>query len=158
MHTSLPQSWLTTSHVFTATAGTAGRWDYFKARKSFSGCGGEVTADGFYRWCALSNHYVSQIFIFNSPFLLTSPVPEPSFASLRFLSHFRFTYLFQSLCARSWFKFTHACLGCAHVSRRVKVQGAAIHETSAWGAHSDLGLLSHPVCLSTGLYGPARTS
>lgn len=30
------------------------------------------------------------------------------------------------------FFLAHACAGCVHVSRRVKVQGAAIHEAPAW--------------------------
>lgn len=36
--------------------------------------------------------------------------------------------------------------------------GAAIHEAPAWCSLSDPGLLSHPVRLSTGLHGAARTS
>lgn len=158
MHTSPPQSWLTASHVSTATAGMAGGWDYFKAEKSLPGCGREVTADGFHRQMMC---FVKSLRLTNSSFQFAVP-SDFSFARnliyfpSSYYSHFLFTYLFTSLSARSWFKFgfqweelldvenwkkalvpnvfflAHVCAGCVHVSRRVKVQGAAIHEAPAW--------------------------
>lgn len=107
MHTSPPQSWLTTAHVSKATAMMAGRWDYFKAEKSSLAVAGKSQLMVFIdRWCALRNHCVSLILFFNLPFLLTSLLAWNLICfPTSYLSHFLFTYLFQSLSVRSWFKF-----------------------------------------------------
>lgn len=133
------------------------------------------------RWCALCNHCVSLILVFNLPFLLTSLMPRNliCFPS-SYLSHFLFTYLFQSLSAHSpdsslasngrnylmwkieeslgpWCVFPHTCVCRMHAREQESKCAGSSH---SWGPSMALTqiqvcchILSASASVSTDLHG-----